>query len=253
MKTEPPTFADLKERHRQLRDDSHEHLNIRTHRALSWLRRAELAREGDDLDGAFIFYWIAFNAIYSAERVYSAGVSERDVFSDFFRHLVELDCDKSVYNAIWKEFSESIRLLINNRYVFQPFWESHSGGDDDWEAKFDESRKQFMFAFRRQDTIMILCILFVRLYVLRNQLVHGAATWNSSTNRDQVRDGTNIMAFLIPIFIDLMINTPVHQLAKAISIQCFRTEDRSTTLRSAGSILHGDSLMKISSIRVWQD
>lgn len=29
---------------------------------------------------------------------------------------------------------------------------------------------------------MILSILFDRLYVLRNQLVHGGATWNSDVN-----------------------------------------------------------------------
>lgn len=32
--------------------------------------------------------------------------------------------------------------------------------------------------------------LLRRLYVLRNQLVHGSATWNSSANRAKVRDGT---------------------------------------------------------------
>ena len=208
MKTEAPTFAELKERQRLLRGESHDNLNIRAHRALSWLQRADLARDSDDSDSAFIFYWISFNAIYAAERIYRPGVSEKDVFSDFFRNIVELDDDQSVYNAIWKEFSDSIRLLINNRYVFQPFWESLNCSDNHWEAKFEESKRQFMFAFRRQDTIMILCILFDRLYVLRNQLVHGGATWNSSSNRAQVRDGTNILAFLVPIFIDLMINHP---------------------------------------------
>ncbi len=209
MKTEAPPFSELKAKHRFVRDEIHEHLNIRTHRALSWLQRAELARESDDdPDSAFIFYWIAFNSIYAAERIYRSGVSEKDVFSDFFRDVVELDDDRSVYNAIWKEFSDSIRLLINNKYVFQPFWESMNHSDNHWEAKFEESKKQFLFAFRRQDTIMILCILFGRLYVLRNQLVHGGATWKSGKNRSQVRDGTNIMAFLVPIFIDLMISHP---------------------------------------------
>ena len=50
--------------------------------------------------------------------------------------------------------------------------------------------------------------VFDRLYVLRNQLVHGGATWNSSVNRDQVRDGTRILAFLVPLFIDLMMDNP---------------------------------------------
>ena len=51
-------------------------------------------------------------------------------------------------------------------------------------------------------------MLFDRLYVLRNQLVHGGATWNSSVNRDQVKDGARILAFIVPIFVDLMMDNP---------------------------------------------
>ncbi|WP_425067816.1 hypothetical protein [Reyranella sp.] len=35
-----------------------------------------------------------------------------------------------------------------------------------------------------------------RLYVLRNQLLHGGATWNSSVNRSQVRDGAAVLSRL---------------------------------------------------------
>jgi hypothetical protein len=44
--------------------------------------------------------------------------------------------------------------------------------------------------------------------VLRNQLVHGGATWNSSINRDQVRDGAAVIGWLLPIFIDIMMDNP---------------------------------------------
>ena len=39
---------------------------LRSHRAKSWIRKAEsLAKlEPSDLDGQFIFYWIALNALY---------------------------------------------------------------------------------------------------------------------------------------------------------------------------------------------
>ena len=36
-------------------------LNLRLRRALSWLERAEKEYATEDLDAAFIFYWIAFN------------------------------------------------------------------------------------------------------------------------------------------------------------------------------------------------
>ena len=49
----------LKVRHRAVRDRYPPDLNLRIHRALSWLKRAEMA---EDDDGRFIFLWIAFNA-----------------------------------------------------------------------------------------------------------------------------------------------------------------------------------------------
>ena len=57
-------------------------------------------------------------------------------------------------------------------------------------------------------------MLFGRLYVLRNQLVHGGATWNGSVNRNQVEDSAKIMAFLIPLFIELMMENPAENWGK---------------------------------------
>jgi hypothetical protein len=51
-------------------------------------------------------------------------------------------------------------------------------------------------------------MLFDRLYMLRNQLIHGGATWNSSVNRDQLRDGCEILGCLVPIMVDLMMDNP---------------------------------------------
>ena len=80
---------------------------------------------------------------------------------------------------------------MQNRYVFNPFWQHHNGieGYEDWEARFRASAGAFARSFAAQDTARTLSFVFDRLYVLRNQLVHGGATWNSAVNRDQVRDG----------------------------------------------------------------
>ena len=61
---------------------------------------------------------------------------------------------------------------------------------------------------RTNETTAVLKGLFSRLYVLRNQLLHGGATWRSSVNRTQVGDGARIMYFLVPIFIDVMLDNP---------------------------------------------
>jgi len=54
--------------------------------------------------------------------------------------------------------------------------------------------------------VKILAIVFDRLYTLRNQLIHGGATWNGSVNREQIRDGVNILSRLVPAIIFIMMN-----------------------------------------------
>ncbi len=212
MASDPQTrelrYAPLKARHREIRETFPPNLDLRVHRALSWLDRAEQA--GDDHDAAFIFYWIAFNAAYADELTDRHQDNERSVFDAFFRQLQALDVEHRIYDVIWERFPQAIRQLLHNRYVFAPFWKHHNGesGYADWEERFARSQRRTAKALADQDTRTILSTLFDRLYVLRNQLVHGGATWGSKVNRDQVRDGASIMSFLVPVFIELMMAHP---------------------------------------------
>lgn len=206
--TQAPNYERLKAKQRQLRDGFPENLGLRIHRSISWLQRAE--KETNDHDAAFIFYWIAFNAGYAEDLQETIPTGERSTFDGYFKKILELDRDRKIYDAIWTKFSQSIRLLLDNRYVFQPFWNFQNDvpGYDDWEERFARSKKRIETALKNSDTRVILATLFDRLYVLRNQLVHGGATWNSAVNRTQVGDGARIISFLLPIFIDLMMDNP---------------------------------------------
>lgn len=79
-------FQVLKQRHRQERETQHSNLRLRVHRALSWLGRAEQA---EDLDGRFIFLWIAFNAAYATEIDEQRRLSEQETFMAFLEKLCE--------------------------------------------------------------------------------------------------------------------------------------------------------------------
>ena len=202
------SFEPLKAKQRELRSDFPESLGLRVHRALSWLNRAEQA--GDDDDAGFIFFWIAFNAAYAREIPADAPLRERELFGEYFDHLSDLDRQNRVYSVIWTRFPQEIRLLLENPYVYQPFWrfQNREPGYADWEDRFEASKNVVNRALRAKDTKKILSVLFERLYVLRNQLIHGAATWQSSVNRDQVRDGRRILASLLPLFVDIMMDNP---------------------------------------------
>ena len=65
-----------------------------------------------------------------------------------------LDADRRIYNAVWQSFPGPIRLLMNNRYVFNPFWQHHNGidGFGDWEDRFEASMRRFTQALRNQNS-----------------------------------------------------------------------------------------------------
>ena len=61
-------------------------------------------------------------------------------------------------------------------------------------------------ALKDKNTELLLSIILDRLYVLRNQLVHGGATYKSKVNRAQVKTGKNLLLELIPLFVEIMFN-----------------------------------------------
>ena len=204
-------YVRLKARQRAERGEWPENVGLRVHRALSWLNRAEQLGEQDDLDGQFIFLWVAFNAAYATEIDERYRESEQQTFRAFLEKLAGLDAPRKRFDAlVWTEFPKSIRVLLDNRFVFADFWHWQNGSlpEAEYKAKFAAANRAAHVALGRQDTVTVLSIVLSRIYVLRNQLVHGGATWGSSVNREQLRDCTNFMAKLVPLVIEIMMDHP---------------------------------------------
>ena len=204
-------FERLKARQRDERPRYPENLGLRVHRALSWLHRAEQLAHGDDVDGQFIFLWIAFNAAYATDIDEKYREPEQQTFRAFLEKLTELDKGHKRFDAlVWTEFPKSIRVLLDNKYVFVEFWRAQSGviPPEEFERAFAAANHAAKVALGKQDTVTVLSIVLSRIYTLRNQLVHGGATWHSSVNREQLRDCTNFMAKLVPLVIEVMMDHP---------------------------------------------
>ena len=200
------TSLELKERHRQVRDGQPEALRLRIHRALSWLLRAE--REAGDDDARFVFQWIALNAAYARE--FSRDETERERVRGFTATLVALDAEKRLHRALFEQFTGPIRTLIDNKFAFEPFWTALRTHDpsDRWKQGFGGAKKAAMASIMGGDTATVLGIVFDRLYVLRNQLMHGGATWNGQTNRAQVGDADATLGALVPLIVEIMMEHP---------------------------------------------
>ena len=200
------TAAELKDRHRQIRDQEPDALRLRIHRALSWLIRSE--QEHTDADLRFVLQWIGLNAAYARE--FGREETERTRAKAFLDTLVALDTQKRLHQALFQQFTGPIRTLIDNKFTFEPFWTAMRTHDasNRWEEGFANSKKAAFAAVMQGDTTKVLGIVFDRLYVLRNQLVHGGATWNSQVNRAQLTDAVAILGTLVPLIISVMMDHP---------------------------------------------
>ena len=203
-------YARLKDRHRAERGAWHPNLSLRVHRALSWLDRAEQLGEQGDADGQFILLWIAFNAAYATEIDERYRLSEQETFRKFLQKLVELDTTGRIAELVWTEFPKSIRVLLDNKFVFQDFWNFQNGtlAEEEWKRRFAGAKKAAKSALAARDTVTVLAVVLSRIYTLRNQLVHGGATWNGSVNREQMRDCVTLMGKLVPLVIEVMMDHP---------------------------------------------
>lgn len=199
------TFFELKARHRAERGDFSTNLSLRVHRSLSWLDKAE---QCDDDDAKFTFLWIAFNAAYAQEYDQRQPYGERSRYEDFLTKLIELDGEEVLSRIVWDNYSGIIRCILDNEFILPAFWDYQAGRikEHEWLNARTKAKSIANQSLGQGNTSLVLAVLFTRLYTLRNQIIHGGATYNSSANRKQLRDCTKILEKLVPAVIELMMN-----------------------------------------------
>mgnify|MGYP000238451952 FL=1 len=184
-----------------------ETLTIRLHRAISWLKSAE--KQEGSLDMKFLSLWIALNATYAVDLNGISSKPEKAKLRDFTSSLVQFDRTR-LYNLFWEKYSGPVRVLIENKFVFEKFWEYNRGENNDYLYAFNKSIATATNCLSKQNIEGLIEIVLERLYTLRNQLIHGGATYNSKLNRSQLKDACNIMQLLVPIIIDIMLENGDH-------------------------------------------
>lgn len=224
-------LQDIAEHYHQHSETYPEPFRLRIHRSLSWLKRAmrdeggwvceNLGKPAEraklswdklpvDWDVRFIALWIAFNAAYANEIDGRNIAADKSDLRSFLQIVCRLDVEKQIHQLVWKTFSGSIRLLLETPYTFQAFWDAHNGkiSQEIYVKNFARAKKKAQEALFAQHTDMLLIIVFDRLYTLRNQIIHGGATFNSSANRQQIQDACAILGQLIPIILHIMLCYP---------------------------------------------
>jgi hypothetical protein len=183
-----------------------ESLNIRLYRSISWLKAAK--KQEQDIDMAYLCLWVSFNACYAVDEDGDTTLGEKEKFRQFIARLVRHDEEKRIFNILWEKFSNAVRVMLENRYVFKPFWDYQRSQTGSWKKKLENSVREANLHLADRNVAGLLEILLDRLYVLRNQLIHGGATYQSSINRKTIRDGCRILQFLVPVIIEIMMANP---------------------------------------------
>lgn len=134
--------------------------------------------------------------------------ADRASFVDFIHKICQLDKKKQLYTLTWQTYSQSIRVMLDNPYIFQPFWDYQNGkiSATAWQEDFTKANKKALNALKNEDTATILMVIFDRLYTLRNQIVHGGATYQSSLNREQLSDGCQILQAILPVVVEIVLD-----------------------------------------------
>lgn len=181
-------------------------VRLRIHRSFSWLQQA--VNSSDD-DVKFMCLWVAFNAAYAKDLQSRLPSADKVGFREFLQKVCRHQ-HQDLHHLVWDTYSQGIRNLLNNQYVFQPFWDFHNGlvSESAWQEEFETAKKKSLRALKDNDTSTVLMVAFERIYTLRNQIFHGGATCGSQVNRMQLKCATGILMDTIPLFLHTMLTHP---------------------------------------------
>lgn len=176
----------------------------RLQRAESWIRRAESLKEQewDDYHGPFIFYWIAFNALYGRHDEIR-GKKDIDDIKWFLGRICELGQKDVSLSGILRDlkFKSKADRMIKDQFLSRPYWEE--GLSPRFKDIQEEDCEKAQTAYDRGKFDRYLAILFERLRLLRNQVFHGCSTDRRSLNKNSLRPGLAILEELVPRFLKI--------------------------------------------------
>ena len=199
---------------------------IRFHRACSWMARVEQMPDGEDHDLGLVTLWIAFNSLYGQWDCQKREPRpDRESWRSFMDRILKLDRTDHVPVAL-QEHKRLVMSLLEDEYLSNFFWEEPCA------KRAGQSRKAAYNAqtwYIEQRWIKVLDEILERVYVMRCQLVHGAATYGGKLNRTSLKHCVTMMQRLLPamllVWIDhgadedwgLMCYPPVGTLRGALS------------------------------------
>lgn len=199
-------------------------LEIRLERSRSWISVADdLSRAGESSDAwtrpgyknlvsqareheRFIFYWVAFNCLYG-RRYYDGSKADQETDIQKFLKKVEVmsQLDRKNYttildNAIKESYSHG-RKLILDRFLDDRYWRGQRKVHLIVRENEEKWRQAEANLHLRGDFDSFLRLVFDRLRVLRNQIMHGCAKYGpESRGFKSLVFGVRFLEVMVPAF-----------------------------------------------------
>ncbi len=168
---------------------------VRFHRACSWIARAGAIPEGEDADLALICLWIAFNALYGQwDSQKREPKTDRESWRAFIDRVLRIDREGRIA-AMLEEHKRLVLALFDDQYVSAYFWQEPSP-ERGKRARYSKFNAHSWYVERRWTQILEEAL--ARVYVMRCQLVHGAATYGGRLNRTSLKHCVMLMERLLP-------------------------------------------------------
>ena len=157
---------------------------VRFHRVCSWLARVETMDLERDSDLALVSQWIAFNALYGQwDQGAREPLADRECWRVFLDRVVDLD-QTGYLSSTLTTHKRLVLSLLDDRYLSSFFWRDP---DNAIPAQAHKEKHAAHTWFIERNWKLMLERLMERIYLLRCQLVHGAATYGGQLNRVSLR------------------------------------------------------------------
>lgn len=167
---------------------------IRLHRTFSWLARCETIEAGKDYDLQLICLWVGFNGLYGKwDEQRREPFADRQSWRDFLARLLTIDVAGHLSKMLLDQ-RELVMSILDDEYLSSFFWEEPTDvrANKSKKAKYD-ARTWYV----ENKWGMILDRLLERVYLLRCQLIHGAATFGGKLNRPSLKNCVSMMRQLL--------------------------------------------------------
>jgi len=203
-----PTVRTLRRRwkphkERLLTQDGGHPTSIRFHRACSWIAHVEKNPDGEDHDLDLISLWISFNSLYGQwDEQRREPRPDRECWRAFVDSVMRLDEGGYVAGTL-TEHKRLVMSLLEDEYLSSFFWKEPSAKRAGQSKKAKHNAHSWYIEKR---WVMVLDQLLDRIYLMRCQLVHGAATHGGKLNRKSLRRCVMMMQRLLHVFLMVWID-----------------------------------------------